>query len=58
MKIDPENIDALNNMGVAYCNLEEYYKAIDCYDQALNIDPKYITALNNMGVAYRNLNEH
>ena len=43
---------------MAYGNLEEYYKAIDLYDQALNIDPKNITVLNNMRVAYRNLNEY
>ena len=57
MKIDPQNIDALNSKGVAYDYLKEYLKAIDCYDQTLKIEPKNITALNNMGGAYYNLNE-
>ena len=48
----------MNNKGIAYHNLEEYKKAIDCYDQRLKIDLKDIVALNNMGAAYRNLNEH
>ena len=57
MKIDQKNINTLNNKGVAYNNLNEYLKAIDCYDQTLKIDPKNIDALNNMGEAYYNLNE-
>ena len=38
-------------MGLAYGKLEEYKKAIDCYDQKLKIDPKNINTLNNKGVS-------
>ena len=58
MKIDPKNITALNNKGVAYNNLEEYKKEIDCYDQTLKIDPKNIDALNSKGWAYNKLEKH
>ena len=49
IQIDPKNINALNTKGLAYYNLEVYYKAIDCFDKALHIDQKYINALFNKG---------
>ena len=35
LQIDPKNINALFDKGVAYHNLEKYYKAIDCIDKVL-----------------------
>ena len=43
---------------MAYRNLKEYLKEIDCCDQILKIDPENITALNNKGKAYGNLEEY
>ena len=48
----------MNNKGLAYYNLEEYKKAINCYDQVLQIDPKNIDTFNYKGLAYNNLKEY
>ena len=42
LKIDPNNILALNNKGLALSNLGKYQEAIEWYDKALKIDPNNI----------------
>ena len=48
---------AWNNMGSSYGDLEEYQKAIDCYEKALDIKEDYHEAWYNMGVAYGKLEQ-
>ncbi len=48
---DPENVDALINIGLSYRHLEEYDKAIDFYDKVLEIEPENKTSVNNIGYA-------
>ena len=49
--LDSQNAHALNNEGLANCNLGDYEKAISNFDQALGIDKNYANAWNNKGLA-------
>ena len=40
LEIKPNDVDALNNKGLALYNLERYEEAITYYEKALEIDPK------------------
>ncbi len=48
---EPENVDALINIGLSYRHLEEYDKAIDFYYKVLEIEPENKTSVNNIGYA-------
>ncbi len=57
--IDPELIEAWNNLGLDYAHLSvEYHqpdglaKAIEAHRQALRINPEYLEAWNNLGMDY------
>ena len=39
LKIDPDNLDAINNKGYALSKLKDYKNAIDCYNHGLKIAP-------------------
>ena len=41
-----------NNLGLAYYNKGEYYKAIEGYRQALKLSPSYAICYTNLGLAY------
>ena len=47
MGIDPNNIYALYNKGLALDNLGRYKEAISYYDKVLDIDPNDVDTLNN-----------
>ena len=47
--IDPKNHEVWYNMGFAYDELEQYEKAIDCYETAVKHKPDYHNAWNNIG---------
>jgi lipoprotein NlpI len=47
LAIDPNDVDALNNKGVALNNLGNYTGAIEFYNKTLAIDPKNTFALTN-----------
>ena len=55
--IDPNDVDALNNKGVALDNLGNYTGAIEYYDKVLGIDPNDVDALDNKEVALDNLGQ-
>jgi len=57
LKIDPNHLAALNNLGATFKELEEYQKAKDCYEKAIEIDPNYIDAHYNLGVTFKDLGE-
>lgn len=50
---DPQNMDAYNNLGVAYYGKKEYVQAIKNYDIAIKMNPQYAEAYYNRGNAYR-----
>jgi tetratricopeptide (TPR) repeat protein len=47
IKIDPNHSQAHNNLGIIFKKLEDYNKAKECYEKAIEIDPlnkKYMAA--------------
>jgi tetratricopeptide (TPR) repeat protein len=58
LEIDPINVYALNNKGVALGSLDRSDEAIPWFDKALEIDPIYVDALNNKGVALHYLGKY
>lgn len=52
IKILPDNVEALYNLGVCYYALGLRDSALKIYDLALNISPEYANAANNAGVIY------
>ena len=57
LKIDPNNLAALNNLGTIYIKLGEHQKAKNCYEKAIRIDPTYADAYSNLGVVFKKLGE-
>ena len=53
--IDPFDIYAWNNKGVALGVLARHEEAISCFLKAIEIEPEYATAWKNLGVAYQSL---
>ena len=45
-------------LGIAYNELEQYEKAIYCYETAVKYKPDYHNAWNNMGIAYNELEQY
>ena len=58
LESDPQNVNALQNKGVALGNLERHSEAIYHFDKVLEIDPNNTDALNNKGAALVNLERH
>jgi len=52
---DPNNLQALINLGNAYFDTDRYQEAIDAYSRALVIDPKNSDVRTDMGTMYRKL---
>ena len=48
----PDNYDILQCLGMAYCGINNYDKAIDCFHEALSVDPNDINTLSLMGDSY------
>jgi hypothetical protein len=57
LNIDPTNISALNNKGVALYNLGHYDEAIQWYDKVLAIDPNDSDAKYNKSIALLSLSK-
>ena len=58
LKIDPNFIDALNNLGIISKELGEHQKAESYFQKTIEIDPNFIDALNNLGIISKELGEH
>jgi tetratricopeptide (TPR) repeat protein len=52
IEIDPNNANALNNMGVSYINLNETKDAIEVLNKAVKLNSKYYQAYTNRAQAY------
>ncbi len=53
LDIEPENLSALNNLGVAYDRLGRVEDARKCYKKALKEDPAYTKAALNLYSSYQ-----
>ncbi len=53
LEFNPHDKDVLNAIGVIYLlKLEDYPKAIECFQKALKVDKGFSEASNNLGFAY------
>ena len=58
IKMDPNHLGALNNLGVTYKNLGQIQKARDCYEKAIAIVSNHVDAHYNLGNLFQELGEH
>lgn len=49
LKIDPKNVNVLNNLGTVYDTQKEYKAAVKMYRKALKYDPQSPLVLKNLG---------
>jgi len=56
IKFDPDNIQALNNLGVTYMSQKRYKRAIMRFKDAIKIKPDYSDAHYNMACVYAKKN--
>ena len=47
LKIVPDHLSSLGNLGICYGQLAQYTKAITYLDRALEVDPEYEPAIDN-----------
>ncbi len=58
LKIDPNFIEANNNLGAIFKLSGEYQKAKSCYEKAIELNPNFIEAHNNLGNTFTKLEEY
>jgi tetratricopeptide (TPR) repeat protein len=58
LAIDPNYVDAHNNLGAIFKELRENQKAISCFEKAIAINPNYADAHNNLGIIFKELGEN
>ncbi len=52
LKLNPGNVEALNNLGLIYHDInKDYPKAISCFRKAVELSPKFTIAKLNLGYA-------
>lgn len=49
LKMDPKNVNVLNNLATVYDSLKQYKKAVKMYHRALKIEPRSALVLKNLG---------
>jgi tetratricopeptide (TPR) repeat protein len=57
LALDPNDLLALNNKGVALYNLGNYEEAIQMYNKVLALDPNDVDAKYNKSIALPHLNK-
>ena len=61
LTINPNYVDAHNNLGILFNKLGEHQKAISCYEKAIQIQPQNLTSkwlcMNTFPVIYKNYEE-
>ncbi len=58
IKDDPDNVEALIDLGNAYFDRQSYEKAIEYYDRALKLKPNDVDVIVDKGVAYFELEQY
>lgn len=58
LKEDPNNADALFQLGFEYQFLGEYKKAVSYYEKVLEIDANHLPALNNLADIYEQVEDY
>jgi tetratricopeptide (TPR) repeat protein len=53
IELDPNHPAALNNLGIAYFDIEDYESAQQCYRRAIALDPGFAEAYSNLGNTLR-----
>jgi tetratricopeptide (TPR) repeat protein len=53
LRMQPDNVDALHFLGVAYYQHKEYDSAITYIEKALQVKPDYVDAYNDLGLILR-----
>lgn len=54
---DPENKEALSQLGLFYTVEKQYDKAVETYFEIIRIDPKNFHAYNNLGILYKKVGQ-
>ena len=52
LELYPKHYEAWFNLGNIYAVHEDYYSALDAYEQAIKANPKFVLARMNMGIVY------
>jgi hypothetical protein len=52
LRVAPDHVETLNNLGVLYKELGQVERAVASYRRALVLKPDHAEALNNLGLAY------
>ena len=55
LKINPNHVDAHNNLGIILLRLRKPQIAKSCFEKAIEIDPNHANAHNNLGNIFRKL---
>ena len=58
LKINPNHISALNNLGGLFKQLGETETAKSFYNKTVKINPNFADGHNNLGIIYRELGDH
>ena len=52
LELYPQHYEAWFNLGNIYAVHEDYYAALDAYENAIKANPKFVLARMNMGIVY------
>ncbi len=55
LKENPQNVEALIQLGNDYFDTNQYEKAVEAYKKALALDPQNADVLTDLGICYRKL---
>ena len=58
LKINPNHINTLSNLGEIFEKIGEYQKAINCYEKAIEINPNISSIHSNLGIVFAKLKEY
>ena len=58
LKMNPNHVDAHNNLGLIFGALGEFKKAVGCYEKAIQINSNFAGVHNNLGLLFEQFKEH
>jgi tetratricopeptide (TPR) repeat protein len=58
MEINPNDVNAVNNLGAIYLNQNKYPQAIEVFKKAIAMNPNYVNAYSNLGHCYFQLKQY